>query len=233
MIGSGEDASSTQGKEAQDSLAAAKVLESVAGNPSMLQAVLFLLSSCKDEKQEEVALLECIQRRLEEEGSCPVQPLSSVVRMLVRNGALAESLEIDGVPYEGTIEEAFEDESISDEAESLIYELTTDAGSIALCELSPASRTAALFESDAKFSQGLLVTLDACNRAEGATTKQLEQALDARGLLYRDSKNNIPTVYPSMYANKLKDAGCIAWHHAWITTDAGRDALSTYGFSGR
>lgn len=232
MTGSGKTAPTELTKEAQDNMAAAKVLESVTGNPSMLPAVLALLSACSEQRQEEVALLEKLQQQLESEGTCPVQPLSSVVKMLVRNGALSESLEIDGTPYEGTIEEAFEDESVSDEAESLIYESITSAGRIALRELSPAARTAALFENDAKFSSGFLATLEICSKAAGASTKELEKALDARGLLYRDSKNNIPTVYPSMYANKLKDAGCIAWDHAWITTDAGREALSAYGSSG-
>lgn len=237
MTGSGQtaagDVSNALSKEAQDNLAAAKVLESVAGNPSMLPAVSALLSACSEQRQEEVALIEGLQKQLEAEGTCPVQPLSSVVRMLVRNGALTETLEIDGVPYDGTIEEAFEDESVSDDAKSLIYESITDAGRIALRELSPASRTASLFEADAKFTQGFIATLEACNKPEGSSTKELEQTLDAQGLLYRDSTNNIPTIYPSMYANKLKDAGCIAWDHAWITTKAGREALSAYGSSGQ
>lgn len=232
MVASVEAAQAVLSKEAQDNLAAAKVLESAAGNPSMLPAILSLLSACSEQRREEVALLEEVQQQLESDGTRPVQPLSSIVRMLVRNGALTESLEIDGQPYKGTIEEAFEDDSVSDEATSLIYESITDAGRIALRELSPASRASALFESDAKFFEGFVATLEICASDSGVSTKDLEQALDARGLLYRDSKNNIPTIYPSMYANKLKDAGCIAWKHAWITTDVGRKVLSTYGSSG-
>ena len=218
--------------EAQAGLAASALLKKIEGDPSCKAAAERILRACDGNRVEEAALIESMEESLRATGELPIQPLSSVVEMLARSGALEETLEIDGVPYEGTIEDAFEDESVSDESTSLIYESTTDVGRIVARALSPKSRAAALFEAEPDLMEGFLVVLAECDTPTGKSTKQLESALDARGLMHRDERTNVPTMYPSMYANMLKDAGCIEWNHAWITTDAGHDALDHFASAG-
>ena len=213
------------GAQAQAGLAASELINTIKGDPASLEAVRALLSACSSTRKEASELIKAVEGRLASAGALPVQPISSVVELLVKHGALAETLEIDGAPYEGTIEDAFEDESISDESQSLIYVETTDAGRIAARALEPRSRAAALFEEEPDLIEGFLVVLSECDTRNGRSTKELEAALDERGLLLRDARTNVPTVYGSMFANMLKDAGCLEWRHTWITTDVGREAL--------
>ncbi len=212
--------------EVQVGIAAGELVKKINADQACRPAVAAMLSACSANRQETVSLVQSVEAQLAPAGRMPIQPLSSIIEMLVRAGALEEVLEIDGVPYEGTLEDAFNDENISDESESLIYESITEVGRLVASQISPAARTSELFEVEAKFLGGFKVVLSECNCEQGKSTKELEEALDAKGFLYRNERTNIPSVYPSMYANMLKDADCIAWNHAWITTDAGRAALS-------
>ena len=218
--------------DVQQGIAASKLLKTIEGDPACREAVRALLSACTNDRIEEATLIACVEPVLREAGELPVQPISSVIEMLVRHGALAETLEIDGTPYAGSIEDAYADVSIPDEAESLIYEQTTDVGAIVIRALAPQSRAAALFESEPDCIEGFLATLEACDTQAGISTKALELVLDERGLLLRDAATGIPTVYPSMFANMLKDAGCLEWNHAWITTETGREALNAFASCG-
>ncbi len=218
--------------EAQTGLAASALLKKIEGDPSCKAAVEHILLACDGSRVEETALIDEAEEALSAANKMPIQPLSSIIAMLVHADALDETIEIDGVAYGGTIEDAFEDENISDESVSLLYESATDIGRIVARALSSKSRAAALFESEPDLMEGFLVVLAECDVPEGKSTKQLESALDARGLMHRDERTNVPTMYPSMYANMLKDAGCIEWNHAWITTDAGHEALDHFASVG-
>lgn len=201
----------------------ANLLKKIDDNPALRIPARALLSACAGGRREEAGLLGCAQAQLAESGDLPVQPLSAVVDMLVREGALAESLEVDGAPYAGTLEGAFTDESIADDAEVLIYAEITDAGRAVLAGLADASRAAALFAERPEYRDALVRTLELCDVEGGMTTRELQDGLDADGFLFRDERTNIPQIYPSLYANLLKDAGCIAWNHAWVTTELGRE----------
>lgn len=219
--------------EAQRGLAASELTKKIERDPSCKAAVEEILRACDDGHIEEVGLIERVEETLRASGNLPIQPLSSIIEMLVHGGALEEAVEVDGVPYEGSVEDIYEDETISDESVSLIYESTTEVGRIVAAALSPRSLAVALFEAEPDLTEGFLVVLAECDVPSGKTTKQLEEALDAKGLMHRDERTNVPTMYPSMYANMLKDAGCIEWSHAWITTDAGRAALDYFASNGQ
>ena len=218
--------------EAQMAVDAANLVKKINSDPACLAAVSALLGECDPDRKEEVSLIETVEDQLRASNKMPIQPVSSVIEMLVRDGALTEQLEVDGVPYDGTLEDAFEDESITEESESLIYEQTTDLGRLVSSMISPQARTAQLFEDEPDLKEGFLTVLSECDCEGGKSTKELEAALDARGLMCRDERTNIPTLYPSLFANMLMDAGCIEWHHAWVTTDIGRQARTQFDSCG-
>lgn len=204
---------------------AANLIKKLDDNPALRVPATALLDACAGGRREEIGLLAEVGDALKASGDLPVQPLSAVVALLVRAGALSESLEIDGEPYAGTLEDAFGDESIPDGAEALIFESITEAGKAARANLDPARRTAALFDERPEHRAAFIRTLELCDVPGGLPTRELQEGLDADGLLHRDERTNIPHIYPSLYANLLKDVGCLAWDHAWVTTDLGRAVL--------
>jgi hypothetical protein len=205
------------------------LVETIDANPALRVPCEVILDACLQQPVEEGALLDDAETQLKALDAMPVQSLSSVVEMLVRDGGLTETLTVDGELYEGTLEDAFNDETIADDAECLIYENITEAGRQTLEDIRPEHRAADLLSSQPHHRAGFIATLKACDVDGGLTTKQLEAVLDEQGLLFRNERTNLPTIYPSMYANFLKDVEAIRWDHAWITTDLGRQILSEEG----
>ena len=201
---------------------AANLLKKLDDNPGMRPAARAILDECREQPQEEEALLGRVHAQLAEARELPVQPISAVLAMLVREGAIDEHLEVDGAPYAGTLEDAFEDESIPADAAALIYASTTSAGEIVLAEEAPDSRVRALFADKPQHVAAFRRVLALCDVEGGLSTDELGRALDAEGFLHRDERTGVPGIYPSMYANLLKDVGCLEWERAWKTTEAGR-----------
>lgn len=212
-------------ESSEDQRVAINVLKKLNQNPMMIDAALGILQASLEEPREESTLLESLHHELVERKALPVQPLSAVLELLVREGAAVESVTVDGVPYEGTLHDAFEDESITEDCETLIYVQTTGAGVLLAQRLMPEERARTLFCDRPDLAPALMRTLELCNTSQGLATSALQELLDADGYLCRDERTNIPTRYPSLFANLLKDAGCIRWDHAWITTDLGRSLL--------
>ncbi len=214
--------------ETPETLAQALV-DRLDANPALRVPAQVILTACAEEPQEEGALIAAATEILTAQSAMPVQRISSVIEMLVRYNALEETLRVNGEIYDGTLEDAFNDESIAEDAETLIFANITEAGIIALVQINPKRRASELFASQPHHVDGFLATLAACNTPEGLSTKALQDVLDEQGLLYRSERTNIPTIYPSMYTNFLKDVGCMSWNHAWITTDLGREVLTESG----
>ena len=205
--------------------AAANLIQKLGDNPMLREPALLLIGAC-GQLAEEGALLERVGAELSAHGALPVQPLSAVLRMLVESGAVAEFLTVDGAPYEGTLEDAFEDDSLAEGAATLIWAQATEVGGLVTEALAPAHRAAALFADFPQHAIALRLVLRLCDCAGGRSTAALHDALDAEGLLRRDPRTGIPQVYPSLFANLLKDAGCLTWDHAWLITDLGRQVLA-------
>lgn len=228
MITTAETENEAQGivEAAEAQLAAINLVKKLNQNPMMIEAALSILNACATEPQEESALFEALQSELAKKKALPVQPLSAILALLVREEAAEESVTVNGAPYEGTLRDAFEDESITDESEVLIYAQATEVGVLVAQQLAPEERARALFYDRVDLAPALKRTLEVCNVPQGRTTSELQEILDVDGFLRRDERTNIPTLYPSLFANLLKDAGCIRWDHAWITTDLGRSVLA-------
>lgn len=218
---------STEAQSAQPAPATPRELadaleETLRTNPSFVIPVREMLRACESGAREEASFLQTMQAQLEASGKLPVEPLSSLVNMLVRHGALEETVRVDGEPYGGTISDVYEDTEIDEESTVLVYEETTEAGRLVLADLSPEKRTYEVFQSHPHLADGLLRTLQLCDREGGLKTRELQDLLDAEGYLYRDERTGIPSIYPSLYGNLLADAGALRWEHAWITTELGR-----------
>lgn len=207
----------------------ANLAQKLRDNPMLLEPSLAIINACEQDAEEE-ALLAAVHADLAARGKLPVQPLSAVLRMLAAAGALTESLTVDGAPYAGTLEDAFDDPGLPDDAAVAIYARATEAGRLAARSLAPEQRAAALFAEHPQHARALLLTLRLCDGGSQPTAA-LQEALDAEGLLNRDPRTNIPQLYPSLFANLLKDAGCLAWDRAWVTTDLGRAVLAGHTVS--
>ncbi|WP_283170366.1 hypothetical protein [Curtanaerobium respiraculi] len=203
-----------------------RLIKKLKGNNSISEPTRRILAACLPQAREGEALLDAVGTSLEEEGKMPLQPLSSLMEMCVRYGAIEERLTLNGKPYGGTLEDAFLDESIAEDDEVLIWEQTTEAGRIVCERFTPTSRMDDLFATRPELVEPLVRTLELCDSEAGLKTKELERFLDDEGLLFRDPQTNMPAIYPSLYGNLLLDAGGIRWDHAWITTEAGKRAAA-------
>lgn len=220
---SAQEASAVEALAVSPEIQAANLTKKLNDNPMFIEPALLILNEC-EQSAEESALVEDAAAVLAHEGKLPVQPLSALVALLVREGALAESVTVDGAAYPGSLQDAFEDESIPEEAEVLIFATVTETGRLVAQAIAPETRAASLLADRPEYARAFQITLEACD--QGASTAQLHEALDAAGELRRSERTGVPQVYPSLFANLLKDAGCLRWDHAWITTDLGRQTLT-------
>lgn len=193
-------------------------------NPALHIPAFHMLDACAHGRCEMGDLYQQVTEELEDRDALPVQPMSAIADMLVRARGVCKSIEVDGIPYARSESELAHDGSIAENAKVLEYLEVTEVGRIVLASCSPRRRTANLFEDMPQFREALLRTLELCDTQTGLTTSELQEGLDADGYLYRDSRD-LPTVYPSMYANFLKDAEALSWNHAWITTPLGHDIV--------
>lgn len=203
--------------------AAEALAQTLRENPTLIEASRALLAACASER-EGAELLAEVDEQLRAVGAAPVQALSSVADMLVRRGALTCCVKVNGDAYEGAIEDAIADETLTEEDAVAEYYVITPAGTLLAAAFEPASRLEALFDERPHLAGALVRTLELCDREGGLSTKELQDLLDVEGLLFRDPRTDIPTIWPSLYGNLLKDSGGIRWEHAWITTEAGRSA---------
>lgn len=225
MVDSSEASSGAVGNQAT----AANLMKLLDANPALLTPSLTIIGACSAGRRECEELYAETESVLRSTCMLPLQPISSVANMLVRAGALTSSLEVDGHPYDGTIEDLIHDGSIPETAQTVEFVEATDLGRQVLVRDAPSKRLGALFKRKPQYKTAMVRTLELCDAHGGLKADQLESALDAEGYLYRDSRN-LPTIYPSTYANYLKDAGALAWNHAWITTPLGRDVVESERF---
>lgn len=194
-------------------------------NPALRIPVLTMLEACADERREMGELYEQVAEELEDKGALPVQPMSAIADMLVRTQGAQKTIEVEGEPYAGTDADLAADQDITEDMQVLEYLSITPVGGMVLSSCAPLQRVINLFEDMPQFREAMVRTLELCDVPGGLTAAELQESLGADGFLYRDSRD-LPTVYPSMYANYLKDAEALRWSHAWITTDVGCEVLA-------
>ncbi len=147
------------------------------------------------------------------------QEPATIIDVVVRAGAVSESLAIDGEPYEGSLEDIQLDESIPLEAEVSDTIVLTDAGRELAASLDPANTLRDLFDARPHYKKTFMRVLSACSSQKGASREALESAIEANGPVKSPEGER---VYPQFFLDALESAGGIAWDGTWRATDAGR-----------
>lgn len=147
------------------------------------------------------------------------------VDILVRAGALAEQLLVDGDPYDGTLDDLQSDEAIPEDAHAETRISLTDVGRTLLESYAPEATLDALIQSKPTYRDVFAAVLDACNAGEGASRAGLERVINTFPQLKPDPSTQRTRVYPQYFIDALETAGGIAWDGSWRTTDAGKALL--------
>ena len=148
------------------------------------------------------------------------------VDILVRNGALAEQLLVDGAPYDGTLDSLQADEAVPDDAVAEARIAITDAGRTLLAAYAPEATLQALIQSKPCYRDVFAAVLAACDAEAGASRTDLERIVNAFPQLKPDPATQRTAVYPQYFIDALETAGGIAWNGSWRTTDAGKAHLT-------
>ena len=159
------------------------------------------------------------------EGSYSQSP-STVVDILVRNGAIVERVLVNGEPYAGTLEDVQLDDNVPDDAVAVERLALTEKGVGLMERYAPASTLGALFASRPQYADVFQAVLWACDDERGCQRADLEAQLMAMPQLGRDPQTGRTSVYPQYFIDALETAGGIAWDGAWHTTAAGKAMIA-------
>ena len=193
-------------------------------NPSWRKPVLAVLPLCADRP--------CGRATVEDAAAKAWDPAypqvpSSVIDALVREGYLNEQITVDGSAYGGTLEDAYRDDSVSDDADVDALLSITEAGRRVIEEYSPEATLAALFADRPRYGDVFRAILRAADTADGASRPQLEFVIDSalsRGSITAEDGQKI---YPQYFLDALETAGGIAWDGAWRITPQGEAMLES------
>lgn len=197
----------------------------VANNPSIKPTCIAALAHAveRTDREELAAHLASLPKR-----AAQTQNPSTVIAILVKHGGMTESIEVDGEPYDGTLEDLRADESVPDDARIQYFVQTTENGARLAEELAPASQIARLFAEHPDRAEGLRTVLEFCDAPEGRSRDEIEACLFARpDILGSNPKTGGPNVYPAYFTTALEDAGAMQWNGTWKLTEEGRNFLST------
>ena len=194
-------------------------------NVALRAPAMAALSAC-EHRRPLAEVIDEVHASLEAAHALPLQPVSSIVDVLVRAGVVDKTLEVDGKPYDGTLRDAMGDETLPDDAALVEFVTINEVGRLAQRLNAPERRVHQLFRDRPHLLAGLLATLRLCAAEPGMGTRDLQEELDGLGLLERDERTGLPTLYPSAFCNALKDVGALEWRdHNWVTTELGRGVL--------
>ena len=151
------------------------------------------------------------------------QAPATIIESLLRNGALAEQIVVDGQVYDGTLEDIQRDESVPLEAEVSDGISITEAGRDLAASLDPDFTMRALLADRPHYRDVFARVISVCAAADGASREAVEQAVEQDGnVVSPDGKR----VYPQYFMDALETAGGIVWDGAWRATQAGLRAIA-------
>ena len=172
------------------------------------------------EELDEFAAAEWLDAR--RSAASQVQDGGSLIATLIRRGALARTILVDGKPYAGTLEDLYNDESLPDDARSICRVKATPAGLEAAKMWRSIMSPVTLMNEKPRFADGFRAVMSACSQApEGLTTAQVQQALVDAGIRYLDEESG-QAVHASYFTNALETHGALVWDRKrWHATPAG------------
>ena len=160
------------------------------------------------------------------DAAAQVQDGGSLIATLIRRGALDRIILVDGVPYAGTLEDLYADESLPDEAQSICRVKATAAGLDAAASWRGILSPAALFAENPQFVPGYRAVLAAC-ADEPRSTAEIKEALNAAGIHIMDAESR-QEVHASYFTNALQTHGALAWDRKrWGITPAGAALIAS------
>ena len=152
-----------------------------------------------------------------------IQSGASMVATLVRRGGLARTILVDGEPYAGTPEQLQADESLPEDSFIEFLVQTTPVGLEAAAAWRSAHGLDALLAEKPQFAEGFTQVLAAC-RGAGATTAELQQALERTGVL-KPGAAGAQSLHASYFTAQLERIGALEWEDKrWHTTHLGMQA---------
>jgi len=215
-------------EEALDETAAfqAKVLGAI----DLLQAnnlnrmILYgILRACEDKQWPLHELEDYIQEQ--PDYASATQPPYFLISWLVEREAL-DALEID---QEGNLITSDMKEGLSeDEIDDLVADLafsTTEVGRMVIEEFSPASRLIPLMQSVPDRYDTYVEVLEFLQ--EKHSYLEVDRLLRGRDVLMSGREANDRPMQPSVFVDKLAQAGSISFNNGWVITKEGKEILDT------
>ena len=140
------------------------------------------------------------------------QAPATIIESLLRNGALAEQIVVDGQVYDGPLEAEVSD-GIS----------ITQAGRDLAASLDPGFTMRGLLADRPHYRDVFARVICVCAASDGASREAVEQAVEQDGnVVSPDGKR----VYPQYFMDALETAGGIIWDGVWRATQAGLRAIA-------
>lgn len=151
----------------------------------------------------------------------------SIIATLIKRGALERRIAVDGFTYEGTLNDLQSDDSIEADSSIEYFVQSTDAGMEFAGSFGESTSVSALFSEFPQHVDGFTEVIRACDVPEGKTTKDIQEALIAAGLVGPGS-GSPSDLHASYFTSKLERFGALVWRQKrWHATQEGIAALGT------
>ena len=159
--------------------------------------------------------------------TCTVYPKNALTNLVARGG-LVMTIEVDGVPYEGSVEDLRNDESLSDDAIVIYYVQTTEEGKELLSVISPQTKIKTLYEEEPEWAEIYSLVIKACSTDEGASKDDLYHQLEAHpSNPCKVDERGVAACSATYYISKLEDADALVWDGRWHATKEAKELLGS------
>ncbi len=202
---------------------AAGIVRMIDGNSAYRGLYLKLIEFCRIERPEDELIAFC---EAEKTSVNQIQSAAGIVSTLVGAGALERLIYLDGAAYEGTLEELQGDAGIPEEAEVAFAYRATQEGLDAAALKEDQLSFARLIRENSQREAAFLLVLELCAQGEGASTRQIQDALKRADLLETEEARGIDALHASYFTGSLEHIGALVWNRSkWVATEKGLDAL--------
>lgn len=191
-------------------------------NPAYGELYTAAIKACEEEVDESVA----IQAVEMAKTSCAqTQGAASILDALVRRGGIERLIFVDGVQYEGSLQEFQSDEGLNDGINVQFRVCATDAGLDSVAAYRDSKSLEKLFAQHLEYRGGFVLTLELCSEAQGATTDDVQRALVEAGVIEAGIAS-AQIIHASYFTSKLERFGALAWEgKRWHATKKGLAVL--------
>lgn len=202
----------------------AGILHLLDGNSAYRNLYLTLIGYCREERAEAEVLSCCEENKV---SANQIQSAPSIVATLVSAGALSQAIYVDGFAYDGTFSDLQSDETIPEDAEISIFYRSTEDGLAAAAFKDEELSFAHLVAENPGRKSAFELVLSLCARPEGATTRELQDALKQADMLETEEARGIDALHASYFTGSLEHIGALVWNrNKWVTSEKGLAALS-------